>query len=275
MINKIQQLLISCITLSFAQDYFPMHMGDWWEFQNSVTGQHSQYTIIDTPTVFGKQYFRFEGTPLFNGLYLKDSLENLLVFNTLDSTCCDTIYKLNTTVGDTWVVDDTWDPPTIATYVGLESNGDKHFNMIIPYGIEAHQYLEGNWGLRYLETEGSAYYRTDAYVNGVYLDIIDEDVNRPEMYYTVFPNPFNPITTIPYVLPDLSTVVIHVYDIKGRRVNTLKNEIQEAGYYRIQWDGTNKENHSLSSGMYIIQMTAKSMEDGELFTKAQKVVLLK
>ena len=90
-----------------------------------------------------------------------------------------------------------------------------------------------------------------------------------------FPNPFNPTITLPYTLPDLSTVVIHVYDITGRRVATLKNQMEEAGYYQIRWDGKNISDKPLSSGMYIIQMTAKSMEDGELFTKAQKVVLLK
>lgn len=51
--------------------------------------------------------------------------------------------------------------------------------------------------------------------------------------------------------------------------------MEEAGYYQLRWNGRNKENHSLSSGMYIIQMMAKSMEDGELFTKAQKIVLMK
>ena len=63
--------------------------------------------------------------------------------------------------------------------------------------------------------------------------------------------------------------------IPEERVATLKNQMEEAGYYRIRWNGKNMSNIPLPSGMYIIQMTAKSMEDGELFTKAQKVVLLK
>ena len=90
-----------------------------------------------------------------------------------------------------------------------------------------------------------------------------------------YPNPFNPAITLPYALPELSTVTIMVYDITGRRVTTLKNQMEEAGYYRIRWNGKNMSNIPLPSGMYIIQMTAKSMENGELFTKAQKVVLLK
>jgi len=99
----------------------------------------------------------------------------------------------------------------------------------------------------------------------------------PEKYDLTqgYPNPFNPTLTLPYALPDLSTVVIHVYDINGRRINTLKNGMQVAGYHKIRWDGKNKSDKPLSSGMYIIQMSAKSMESGELFTKAQKIVLLK
>ncbi len=105
---------------------------------------------------------------------------------------------------------------------------------------------------------------------------MDEEL-LPEKYDLSqgFPNPFNPAITLPYALPDLSTVVIHVYDITGRRVATLKNEMEEAGYYRIRWNGKNMSNIPLPSGMYIIQMTAKSMEDGELFTKVQKVLLMK
>jgi len=99
----------------------------------------------------------------------------------------------------------------------------------------------------------------------------------PEKYDLTqgFPNPFNPTITLPYALPELSTVTIMVYDVTGRRVATLKNQMEEAGYYQLRWNGRNESNKPLPSGMYIIQMTAKSMEDGELFSKAQKVVLLK
>ncbi|RMH69902.1 MAG: T9SS C-terminal target domain-containing protein, partial [Gemmatimonadetes bacterium] len=70
-----------------------------------------------------------------------------------------------------------------------------------------------------------------------------------------YPNPFNPVTTIRYQLPQNDVVTLHVYDIAGRLVRRLlEREVQEAGYYRLQWDGTDDRHRPLSSGMYIYRL---------------------
>ncbi len=61
-----------------------------------------------------------------------------------------------------------------------------------------------------------------------------------------FPNPFNPKTKIQYSIPAKSFVTMKVYDIQGREVATLINEVKEIGKYNIEFDGTN-----LASGIYI------------------------
>ncbi|HCA43504.1 MAG TPA: T9SS C-terminal target domain-containing protein, partial [Bacteroidetes bacterium] len=66
-----------------------------------------------------------------------------------------------------------------------------------------------------------------------------------------YPNPFNPITAIDFQLPERSDVQLVIYDVSGREISKLKNEIMDAGYYRINFSGVN-----LSSGIYFYTLRA-------------------
>ena len=84
-----------------------------------------------------------------------------------------------------------------------------------------------------------------------------------------YPNPFNPITTLEYDLPEDAVVNITIYDMMGRVVNTLVNGSQTAGYKSIQWDATNNLGDPVSAGLYIY-----AIQVGE-FRQTKKMVLLK
>lgn len=79
-----------------------------------------------------------------------------------------------------------------------------------------------------------------------------------------YPNPFNPSTVISWQLPVNSHVLIKVYDILGREIKTLVDENKEAGYYKINFDGS-----SLASGVYIYRLTAGT------FNSTKKMLLVK
>jgi hypothetical protein len=66
-----------------------------------------------------------------------------------------------------------------------------------------------------------------------------------------YPNPFNPTTTLTYTLADKTPVSLVVYDMLGQRVGTLVHETQNAGSYRVTFDGS-----GLSSGIYFVQLNA-------------------
>ncbi|MBN1996415.1 T9SS type A sorting domain-containing protein [candidate division KSB1 bacterium] len=66
-----------------------------------------------------------------------------------------------------------------------------------------------------------------------------------------YPNPFNPLTRIEYVLPEKSMVKLQVFDILGRKVATLVDGIKEPGNYAVNFDGSN-----LGSGLYVYKLTA-------------------
>ena len=85
-----------------------------------------------------------------------------------------------------------------------------------------------------------------------------------------FPNPFNPVTTIQYALPQAADVELTVYNVVGQSVRTLVAEHQSAGRYVLEWDATDDSGHSLSSGMYFYRLQA----DGA-FHEVKKMLLLK
>jgi len=95
--------------------------------------------------------------------------------------------------------------------------------------------------------------------------------NIPERFVLSqnFPNPFNPITTLRYELPQRSHVTLSIYDMLGREITQLVNTTQEAGFRSVQWDATDSMGRPVSAGVYLYQIQA-----GE-FVETRKMVLLK
>ena len=78
------------------------------------------------------------------------------------------------------------------------------------------------------------------------------------------PNPFNPVTEIRYGLPRDSWVELVLFDLAGRKVTTIYEGFEKAGYKTIRWNAKD-----LSSGTYIYRLSA-----GEL-AEAKKLVVFK
>jgi len=79
-----------------------------------------------------------------------------------------------------------------------------------------------------------------------------------------YPNPFNPETIIEFKISNTAPVLIKVYDLIGREVAVLVNEVKQPGVYRISFDGGN-----LASGIYFYEMIAGD------FSSVKKMNLLK
>jgi hypothetical protein len=90
-----------------------------------------------------------------------------------------------------------------------------------------------------------------------------------------FPNPFNPSTTIVYELPIKSSVKVIIYDLLGREIKLFSFAAQSAGHQKIVWDGTDHQGIPMSSGIYVYRLLAASQEDGKVFDKSAKMMLLK
>ena len=87
-----------------------------------------------------------------------------------------------------------------------------------------------------------------------------------------FPNPFNPTTTIYYQLPTDSRVSIVVYDLLGREVRRLVDEVKQAGYHDQRFDAS-----GIASGVYFYRMTAEPITGGgkNSYVSVKKLLVLK
>ena len=83
------------------------------------------------------------------------------------------------------------------------------------------------------------------------------------------PNPFNPSTTISFVMPVKTRAMLAVYDVAGRHVRTLVDDVRDAGPNRAGWDGRDARGNAVGSGVYLYRLTAEGR------SLSRKMVLLK
>ena len=82
-------------------------------------------------------------------------------------------------------------------------------------------------------------------------------ITRPQTYELAqnFPNPFNPATTIKFGLPEKSRVTLKIYNILGREIATLLNQVEkDAGYKLAVWDGKDQRGNVVPSGVYFYRL---------------------
>ncbi len=93
----------------------------------------------------------------------------------------------------------------------------------------------------------------------------------PESHFLAqnVPNPFNPVTTIRFGLPERAEARIEIYDVAGRVVRVLAEGTLPAGEHEVVWDGRDGHGHAVSSGVYFYRMEA-----GE-YRAERKMLLLK
>jgi hypothetical protein len=99
-----------------------------------------------------------------------------------------------------------------------------------------------------------------------YSNEIEVNINIPIKFQLNqnYPNPFNPTTTIKFQVPIKSNVSIKIYDVLGREVEVLVDEVKEAGFYNVLFDAS-----KLASGVYFCSMQTEN------YSNTQKIVLLK
>jgi hypothetical protein len=83
------------------------------------------------------------------------------------------------------------------------------------------------------------------------------------------PNPFNPRTTIAYAIGRDEHVSLRVYDVGGRRVATLVDEVEAPGLHVVPWDGTDDAGRALGSGVFFYELRVGDV------THTKKLLLLR
>ena len=104
------------------------------------------------------------------------------------------------------------------------------------------------------------------------VSVIEGEFGEPPSKFSLnnnYPNPFNPLTTIRYDLPEDGFVNVTIYDVMGKPVKYLVNSQQNAGFRSTQWDATNDAGSPVSAGIYLYTIQAGD------FRQTKKMVLLK
>jgi photosystem II stability/assembly factor-like uncharacterized protein len=102
---------------------------------------------------------------------------------------------------------------------------------------------------------------------GLSTSVVDDDVNKIEYNFILnqnYPNPFNPVTNFQFTIAYSQLTILKVFDIMGREVATLVNDVKSPGTYSVQWNASQQP-----SGIYFCRL-----QSGK-YSETKKLLLLK
>lgn len=118
--------------------------------------------------------------------------------------------------------------------------------------------------------ESSVYTKKVKTCGGMMVDPNDGEITQiSRVSLEVFPNPFNPSTTITFKVPTRAHVALTIYSATGKRIVDLAGGTYEAGSYSEVWEGTDVSGNSVASGIYFARLVAGSE------TVTAKLILMK
>ena len=199
-------------------------------------------------TDFFDQWFFGEGYPKFNIHW--SQVEDTLIINSSQTTSSPVTplfrmpvdFKLYFNRADT----------TIRLY---QASNQETFRIYFPHSISNVEFDPDNWIINQS--------------NIVHTGIEDEHIFKNSFYlYPNYPNPFNPVTKIKFSVPNTSIENSHtklvVFDLLGKEIATLVDEVKKPGSYEVEFDA-----RDLSSGVYLYRLQIDDM------VQIKKMILLK
>jgi len=90
-----------------------------------------------------------------------------------------------------------------------------------------------------------------------------------DYYISAGPNPFNPKVVVRFGLPRSGHTTMDVFDVRGRRVAGLLDEVLQAGHHEVSWQGKDTRGRAVASGVYFMKLSSGDME------QSQRVLLVK
>ena len=151
---------------------------------------------------------------------------------------------------------------------------DKNFSYILTRKMGSHRVgetrLTGSGSLTIENVEGIQFSMR-------VLPVLEEETPLSYSLSPNYPNPFNPVTTLRYTLPQEANVTLRVFNSLGQEVVVLYNGNQTSGIHEIQWDGVDDKGLSLSSGVYYVMMNVTHVNSSvqNAFSAIRSIILLK
>ncbi|MFH0733138.1 MAG: T9SS type A sorting domain-containing protein [bacterium] len=263
------------------KDYFPMHVGDYWQYTYYTPGvnlpSYTSTTTIEVDTLEDLSIV----TTLFSsgGFYyyykiLKDDNQTLYYCSSKFGVYYPEV-KLNINKNEFWKLQTFWtrfNGKNVATILGNITDTTYYFATSYDTTFYSGSCSFYNYTRGFGETGRIAPSNTTltgCIINGVtYGTFVDVEEELTPVDYKLkiknYPNPFNPSTTINYSLPENDLAKITIYDMLGREVDVLINSYQNAGTHSITWAPK-----GVSSGIYLSVINYKNQ------TLTQKMIYLR
>jgi hypothetical protein len=264
-------LIVLFSSCTYAQldtsDYFPMHIGDRWEYEWLGGGTSITTIIGDTILTNGNRYFIFNSSDDNKWIRIIDR-RFVVIFHEYPNIELKWL-DLNANIGEIWRYDPL-DSLTSFGY-GLKDTGS-YFNGLVNKQLKFKLFdcvslFDTSWcsetpdGEPITITQGlgstGTFFSTlrGAVINGVPYGLVsvqEDKSNNPSSFVLLqnYPNPFNPKTRIKYKLGIKQFISIKVFDMLGRNILTLFKGESDAGDHSLEFRGDN-----LPSGNYLIEMS--------------------
>lgn len=235
-------------------------LGDWAVTENSIMGD---YSITDSPDVFynnGSAASITTTIPInmnnvssdacltfWHKYYVEHDFDYCLVEYSIDGNNWNELAGFSG-VSDTWVQEFIFIPQLVDNYAYIR------FKLAADNSID-----DPGWWIDDLKIVASTGAAAQTEI----------PVNKSALIGN-YPNPFNPETTINFILSaETSQVNLDVYNIRGQFVTSLLNEELTPGYHDISWNGKDTHGRSVSSGIYFYKLKTSSYEN------TKKMILMK
>ena len=266
--------LLFVSSLNFAQSYFPLEVGNRWDYETTGLGNEidtfSVNVIGDTLMPNGITYFILDRA-MGPSRFLYSDSNYIYYYEEFDSTDLP-IYNLSAKVGESYYVGnyliDLMQIDTTEIFGYTTRILYFHLDWLVPFTLG----LSDKFGpISHYTAHHDPYWTSilgcsisdTTYGTLVSVEESTELVNNFQLSQN-YPNPFNPKTKIRFIIPQRSNVTLSVFTINGEKViDLVKGELVN-GSYEYEFDGSN-----LSSGIYFYQLKADN------FIQTKKLMLLK
>ena len=269
-----------------ANNYFPLQIGNYWEFLIENRDTTKIEVVGDTILSDGKIYYRLTGN-LF-GEFIRTDENNIIGWDIYENDA-DTVYRFNKELDDSWDLNYQCYSNISVSYIHQDTTIGYPHNLIMfrndglcgvsyttfsdKFGFYHYYYTGEPPGTSFI-----VYELIRCKIGYQTFDLTPTSVEEHENFkprFTLeqnYPNPFNPITRIKFSLPfEVETghapslqIKLVVYNILGREVQTLINKQIQPGTHEIIFDGSH-----LPSGVYFYRLTNGN------YSAIKKMLLLK
>jgi hypothetical protein len=270
-LGRIILMLVVFAPLSFAQGYYPLQVGNQWDYGEIRYMTPGQYQYLYSVRVvgdttmpdglsyavlegdFGAKFLRQSGARVSSFLSNKDSILynfSLQSGDTLSIVRMDTFYTLvQVAVDQAQIFGKTLKAWTFVTTTNTSSDGGSR------------RTIADSIGRTYLFVDGGyTDYLMGAIIDGRQYGTItsvprSRESRCPEfILYQNYPNPFNPRTTVQYYVPVHAEISLILYSVLGQQVMEVDHGMRQPGMHVARVDGT-----SIASGVYYLRLVGQGV----------------